>query len=79
MGFSEIIQAADREKLLSDAGVYGTFAVFQVDVDWWKMDKAARASAVTAVREVFQKHGEKIAIDTYLSRGLSDRSDFFVR
>ncbi len=79
MGFTEMSQASDREKLLSDAGVYGTFAVFQIDDDWWKMDKATRASAVTAVKEVFQKHGEKIAIETYLSRGLSDRSDFFVR
>jgi len=79
MGFTEMIQASDREKLLSDAGVYGTFAVFQIDDDWWKLDKATRASAVTVVKEVFQKHGEKIAIDSCLSLGLSDRSDFFVR
>src|SRR5207344_3267993 len=35
------IEAADREKLLTDPGVYGTFAVFKVDEDWWKtMEKA---------------------------------------
>ncbi|MBH0210313.1 MAG: hypothetical protein HP495_17675, partial [Nitrospira sp.] len=27
----------DREKFLKDPGVYGTFAVFQVDEEWWKL------------------------------------------
>jgi chlorite dismutase len=74
------IEAADRDKLLTDPGVYGTFAIFKIDDDWWKtMEKNARASALDEAKTVFMKHGEKIAIDTYLLRGLSDRADFFVR
>lgn len=71
--------AADREKLLKDAGVYGTFAVFKVDEDWWKLDKAARASAAAEGKAVFQKHGDNVTTDTYLLRGLVEKADFFVR
>jgi len=73
------IEAADRDKLLTDPGVYGTFAIFKVDEDWWKVEKAARASALDDVKAVFRKHGEKIVVETYLLHGLSDRADFFVR
>ena len=71
--------AADREKLLKDTGVYGTFAVFKADEDWWKLDKAARASAAAEVKAVFQKHGDNVTTDTYLLRGLVEKADFFVR
>lgn len=71
--------AVDREKLLKDTGVYGTFAVFRVDEDWWKLDKAARTSAAAEVKAVFQKHGDTVTTDTYLLRGLSEKADFFVR
>lgn len=71
--------AADREKLLSEPGVYATFAVFKVDQDWWKLDSSARASAAAEVKAVFQRHADKVLAETYLLRGLSDRADFFVR
>ncbi len=71
--------AVDREKLLKDAGVYGTFAVFKVEGDWWRLDKAARSSAAAEVKAVFQKHADNVATDTYLLRGLSEKADFFVR
>ena len=71
--------AAEREKLLKDPGVYGTFAVFKVDEDWWKMDKTARASTAAEVKAVFQKHGDNVTTDTYLLRGLVEKADFFVR
>lgn len=71
--------AADREKLLSEPGVYGTFAVFKVDESWWKLAKAARASAADEVKAVFQKHSDQVTTDTYLLRGLSEKADFFVR
>lgn len=71
--------AVDREKLLKDPGVYGTFAVFKVDGDWWKLDKGTRAAAAAEVKAVFQKHAENVATDTYLLRGLSEKADFFVR
>ncbi|MBM4124853.1 MAG: chlorite dismutase family protein, partial [Nitrospira sp.] len=71
--------AVDREKLLGDPGVYGTFAVFSVDADWWKLDRAARGAAGEEMHGVFQKHADRVAADTYLLRGLSDRADFMVR
>lgn len=75
-----IAQAAvDREKLLTEPGVYGTFAVFKVGEDWWKLDKAARTAAGTEVKAVFQKYGDNVTTDTYLLRGLSEKADFFVR
>jgi chlorite dismutase len=74
-----VATAADRDKLLSEPGVYGTFAVFQMDQDWWKLDKAARTAAATEVKDAFRKHAERVAIDTYLLRGLYEKADFFVR
>jgi chlorite dismutase len=71
--------AVDRDKLLKDPGVYGTFAVFKADEEWWKLDKAKRQSAVAEAKEVIQQHSEKVAIDVYLLRGLVERADFFVR
>jgi len=71
--------AVDREKLLTEPGVFGTFAVFKVDGDWWRLDKAARGSAAAEVKAVFQKHADNVATDTYLLRGLSEKADFFVR
>ncbi len=71
--------AVDREKLLTEPGVFGTFAVFKVDDSWWKLDKAARTFAATEVKAVFQKHGDNIITDTYLLRGLTGKADFFVR
>jgi len=77
---ADVVQAAvDREKLLKDTGVYATFAVFKVEGDWWKLDKAARSAAAAEVKAVFQKHADSIATDTYLLRGLSEKADFFVR
>jgi chlorite dismutase len=81
--FASMAQAAvaqvERDKLLSEPGVYGTFAVFKVSEEWWKTDKATRASATAEVKSVFQKHADKVIIDTYLLRGLSEKTDFFLR
>lgn len=71
--------AMDRDKLLKDPGVYGTFAVFQVDEDWWKLDKSARMSAVSEMKAVFQKHTETVITDVSLLRGLVEKADLLVR
>jgi chlorite dismutase len=76
---SQAAQAADREKLLSDPDVYATFAAFKIDPEWWQLDKGARNTAVAAVKDVVHKHGEHIAIDTYLLRGLSEHADVLFR
>lgn len=72
-------RAAEHEKLLSEPGVYATFAAFKLDPEWWKLDKSARETAAAAVKEVVRKHGEQIAIDPYLLRGLSEHADVLIR
>ena len=71
--------AAEREQLLADPGVYVTFAVFQADHDWWNLAPAAKQSALAEVGTLLARHGETLAIDVYLLRGLSDHADFMVR
>lgn len=71
--------AADREKLLSEPGVYGTFAAFRIDPEWGKLEPATRIAQLTAFRGVVEQHREKVAIDTYLLRGLSDQGDILLR
>ncbi|MDP1948273.1 MAG: chlorite dismutase family protein [Nitrospirota bacterium] len=73
------VEAADRDKLLSEPGVYGTFAAFTLDEDWAKEDQATRIAHLTVLRGVVEQHREKIAIDLYLTRGLSDHADIMFR
>src|SRR5689334_6897394 len=76
---SQTTQAADREKLLSEPGVYATFAAFKIDTEWWQLDKGRRDTAVAAVKDVLRRHAEHIAIDTYWLRGLSEHADVLFR
>jgi len=71
--------AADREKLLADPGVYGTFAAFSLDADWGKQDLPIRIAQLTVLKGVVEQHREKVAIDVYLLRGLSDHADLLFR
>ena len=70
---------ADREKLLKEPGVYATFAVFKVGDQWSQIDQQAKAGAVEEVKRVFQRHADKVSVDTHLVRGLSEKADFFFR
>lgn len=72
-------EAADRDKLLSEPGVYGTFAAFTLDEEWAKEDQATRIAYLTVLRGVVEQHREKLAIDLYLMRGLSDHADVMFR
>ena len=73
------VDAADRDKLLSEPGVYGTFAAFSLDTDWAKQDQAMRIAQLTILKGVVEQHREKLAIDVYLLRGLSDHADLLFR
>lgn len=79
VGLLSVAEAADRDKLLSEAGVYGTFAAFTLDDDWAKEDQATRIAHLTVLRGVVEQHREKLAIDLYLMRGLSDHADIMFR
>ena len=69
----------DREKLLKDPGVYGTFAAFRLDKEWAREPTSTRTERLAALKQVVERHREKVAIDLYLMRGLSDRADLLFR
>ena len=71
--------AADREKLLAEPGVYGTFAAFSFSEDWGRKEGATRIALLTVLKGVVEQHREKLAIDLYLLRGLSDHADILFR
>ena len=73
------VEAADRDKLLSEPGVYGTFAAFRLDADWAKQGQTTRITQLLTLKGVVEQHREKMAIDVYLLRGLSDRADVLFR
>ncbi|MEQ1848290.1 MAG: chlorite dismutase family protein, partial [Nitrospira sp.] len=71
--------AADRDKLLTEPGVYGTFALFALNDEWAKQDPAMRIVRLTSLKGVVEQHREHVAIDLYLLRGLSDHADLLFR
>lgn len=71
--------ATEREQLLTEPGIYATFAAFQADHDWWNLEPAAKQTALAEAKSVLARHGEKLAIDSYLLRGLSDHADVMIR
>jgi chlorite dismutase len=71
--------AADRDKLLSEPGVYGTFAAFSLDADWGRQEQPIRIGQLNTLRGVVEQHRERVAIDLYLLRGLSDHADLLFR
>ena len=70
---------ADRDQLLKETGVYGTFAVFKVSDHWWHLDGTDRTEAIAQVKQVVQRHAGTVTVDTHLMRGLSEKADFFLR
>ena len=74
-----LVEAADRDKLLSEPGIYATFAAFSLDADWAKQDQTTRIAQLATLKGVVEQHREKLMIDTYLLRGLSDRADMLFR
>lgn len=77
--FSLVSAGVDREKLLTDSGVYGTFAVFALDEQWGKIDSSIRIARLATLKGVVEQHREHVAIDLYLLRGLSDHADVLFR
>ncbi len=72
-------RAMDHEALLTQPGVYGTFAAFQMDHDWWDLTGEARVIAVSEVKGLIEQFSYKLVIESYLLRGLSDHADFMFR
>lgn len=76
---SSVFAGVDREKLLTDSGVYGSFAVFALDDQWGKLDSSTRIARLATLKGVVEQHREHVAIDLYLLRGLSDHADVLFR
>lgn len=76
---SPVSAGVDREKLLTDPGVYGSFAVFALDDQWGKIDSSIRIARLATLKGVVEQHREHVAIDLYLLRGLSDHADVLFR
>ncbi|MFO0699433.1 MAG: chlorite dismutase family protein [Nitrospira sp.] len=77
--FAPVSAGVDREKLLTDSGVYGSFAVFALDDQWGKLDSSIRIARLATLKGVVEQHREHVAIDLYLLRGLSDHADVLFR
>ena len=60
----------DRDKLLADHGVYGTFAAYSLSDDWTKRDSATRIALLSVLKGVVEQHREKIAILPKWNKGL---------
>lgn len=71
--------AIDKAKILTDTGVFGTFALFKLDHAWNQLDSTIKQKAAQEVKDVFTAHQNKVAVDIYLTRGLSEKTDFFLR
>lgn len=71
--------APDRDKLLTDPGVYGTFAAYSFNEDWARKEGATRIALLTVLKGVVEQHRERVVIDLYLLRGLSDHADILFR
>ncbi len=71
--------AVERDKLLTDPGVFGTFAAYRIDPEWGKLEQPARIAHLTVFKGVLEQYREKLAIDLYLLRGLSEHADILVR
>jgi chlorite dismutase len=69
----------DRERLLNEPGIYGTFATFRLNAEWAREDQATRIAYLAVLKGVVEQHREKIAIDLILLRGLSDHADLMFR
>lgn len=69
----------DREKLLAEPGIYGTFATFALEEDWGRLEPSTRIARLATLKGVVEQHREHVAIDVYLLRGLSDRGDVLFR
>ena len=72
-------EATEREQLLTEPGIYATFAAFQADHDWWNLAPAAKQAALAEAKSLLARHGEQLAVDAYLLRGLSDHADIMIR
>lgn len=68
----------ERAKILTDPGVFGVFAAFKLRPEWSRLTAVQQQAAQAAVHKVVDTH-KRVLVDAYLTRGLSERADYFLR
>ncbi|MFB9146530.1 chlorite dismutase family protein [Halomonas alkalicola] len=72
-------QEIERSKILTDTGVFGVFATYKLNSDYYQKGSAERRGAVDEVLSVVEDHMDNVLVDAYLTRGLSAKSDYMLR
>src|SRR5690349_4589120 len=62
-----------------EIGVFGTFALFELGASWAELNGAARRVGAREPLEAIAVHAEHVAVDGYLTLGLTERSHFLLR
>lgn len=62
-----------------EIGVFGTFALFELGASWAGLNGAARRVGAREPLEAIAAHAERVAVDAYLTVGLTERSHFLLR
>ncbi len=62
-----------------EMGVFGTFALFELGASWAELNGASRRVGAREPLEVIAAHTERVAVDGYLTVGLTERSHFLLR
>jgi chlorite dismutase len=62
-----------------EIGVFGTFALFELGASWAGLNGAARRVGAREPLEAITAHAEHVAVDGYLTLGLTERSHFLLR
>jgi len=71
--------ALDRAKTLTTPGVFGVFSTYKVRPDIYRLAAAERKGMAVEVMALLDKYKDKVILDSYLTRGLSSKSDFLLR
>lgn len=67
-----------RASLLTETNVFGLFVSFKINPSFSKLNTFEKQDLVRSVLSAVEKEDEVI-VDTYLTRGISGKSDFFLR
>lgn len=62
-----------------EIGVFGTFVLFELGASWAELNGAARRVGAREPLEAIAAHGGRVAVDGYLTVGLTERSHFLLR
>src|SRR5690348_3306278 len=62
-----------------EIGVFGTFALFELGASWAELNGASRRVGAREPLEAIAAHAEHVAVDGYLTVGLTERSHFLLR